>query len=166
MASTTGLIATLKPSIGKLTTAQTNTNLQNIDSKLRGTVTKSLAAAHVTLTTAEAMMKRIIVNGTIAADRNLIVPTVEDWFLVTRSTSGAYNVTVKTASGTGVNIAPGATILVYCDGTNVVAINTVGIGTISNSASGTTPGNCVKKAQVYDVNGTSLGYVAIYDAIT
>lgn len=30
---------------------------------------------------------------------------------------------------------------------------------------GTTPGTVVKKIEVFDVNGVSLGFIAVYDAI-
>lgn len=40
-----------------------------------------------------------------------------------------------------------------------------GIG-VGNSAAGSTPGTCVKKIQVFDAAGNSLGYVPVYDAIT
>ncbi len=37
---------------------------------------------------------------------------------------------------------------------------------LGTSAAATTPGTVVKKIQVFDAAGVSLGYVAIYDAIT
>lgn len=37
---------------------------------------------------------------------------------------------------------------------------------VGNSAAASTPGSVVKKMQVFDASGASLGYVAIYDAIT
>jgi hypothetical protein len=37
---------------------------------------------------------------------------------------------------------------------------------VGNSAAGTTPGNCVKKIEVFNSAGTSLGFLAVYDAIT
>ena len=41
-----------------------------------------------------------------------------------------------------------------------------GIG-VGNSAAATGPvGNVVKKVQIFDASGTSLGYVPVYDAIT
>jgi hypothetical protein len=40
-----------------------------------------------------------------------------------------------------------------------------GIG-VGNSAAATTPGSVVKKIQVFDATGTSLGYIAVYSAIT
>lgn len=45
----------------------------------------------------------------------------------------------------------------------VLATGGLGVG---NSAAATTPGTVVKKMQVFDASGTSLGYVAVYDAIT
>jgi hypothetical protein len=37
---------------------------------------------------------------------------------------------------------------------------------VSNSAAATTPGSVVKKIQVFDLAGASLGYLAVYSAIT
>jgi len=44
-----------------------------------------------------------------------------------------------------------------------VRVGSLGVG---NSAAGSTPGTCVKKIQVFDAAGNSLGYVPVYDAIT
>lgn len=44
-------------------------------------------------------------------------------------------------------------------------IAALGIG-VGNSAAATTPGSVVKKAEVFDGSGASLGFVPIYDAIT
>ncbi len=48
-------------------------------------------------------------------------------------------------------------------GQKLIAWGGLGVG---NSAAGSTPGTVVKKIQVFDETGTSLGYVAVYDAIT
>lgn len=45
----------------------------------------------------------------------------------------------------------------------VLAVGGIGVG---NSASATTPGSVVKKFQVFDAAGNSLGFVPIYSAIT
>lgn len=37
---------------------------------------------------------------------------------------------------------------------------------VNNSAAGSTPGTCVKKIEVFDVAGASLGFIPVYDAIT
>lgn len=44
-------------------------------------------------------------------------------------------------------------------------LTTAGIG-VGNSAAATTPGTVVKKIQVFDATGASIGYVAVFDAIT
>lgn len=42
-------------------------------------------------------------------------------------------------------------------------VGTLGVG---NSANATTPGNCQKKVELFDSAGNSLGFLAVYDAIT
>lgn len=42
----------------------------------------------------------------------------------------------------------------------------VGTLGVNNSAAGSTPGTCVKKIEVFDAAGASLGFVPVYDAIT
>jgi hypothetical protein len=37
---------------------------------------------------------------------------------------------------------------------------------VANSANATTPGSCQKKVEIFDSAGNSLGFVAVYDAIT
>jgi hypothetical protein len=44
-------------------------------------------------------------------------------------------------------------------------VATVGLG-VGNSAAGSTPGTCVKKIEVFDASGSSLGFIPVYDAIT
>lgn len=46
-----------------------------------------------------------------------------------------------------------------------ILVAEAGLG-VGNSASATTPGSVVKKIQVFDGDGNSLGYVPVYDAIT
>lgn len=45
------------------------------------------------------------------------------------------------------------------------ALTTAGLG-VGNSASATTLGTVVKKMEIFDAAGSSLGFIAIYDAIT
>lgn len=42
-------------------------------------------------------------------------------------------------------------------------VGTLGVG---NHAAGTTPGNCQNKVEIFDAAGNSIGFVAVYDAIT
>lgn len=47
--------------------------------------------------------------------------------------------------------------------TMLIALNGLGVG---NSVAATTPGTVVRKMEVFDGNGTSLGFIPIYNAIT
>ncbi len=49
--------------------------------------------------------------------------------------------------------------------TSGMMIALVGLG-VGNSAAATTPGSVVKKIQIFDAAGASLGYIAVYNAIT
>ena len=65
----------------------------------------------------------IKLTGTIAGAINVVVPdSVEKTYIIQNSTIGAYTVTVKTTSGTGVTwgATDKGTKMVYSDGTNVV----------------------------------------------
>lgn len=59
-------------------------------------------------------------TGAITANIAVIVPALAGYQAVFRNnTTGAFTLTVKTLSGTGVAIASGKTALLGCDGTNV-----------------------------------------------
>jgi hypothetical protein len=86
-------------------------------------LSKAITTADVTLTTTEAMESGVIrLTGAPTAARNLIVPAKAKVYFIDNDTTGAYAVTVKTASGTGVSLASGTNGALFCDGTNVVSI--------------------------------------------
>lgn len=74
------------------------------------------------------------------------------------SAGGDVNSTGKLVSGDDAEIGGDAVV-------TGKALATAGLG-VGNSASATTPGAVVKKMQVFDETGASLGYVAIFDGIT
>jgi hypothetical protein len=78
----------------------------------------------VTLTTAQARPAVQSYTGLLTGNINVIVPTLGAFYFVSNQTTGAFTLTVKTASGTGVLIPQGTSVIVYCDGTNVVLIPT------------------------------------------
>jgi hypothetical protein len=85
-------------------------------------------------------------TGSAGSAYNVVVPTKEHFFAVLNTSTTT--ITVKTVSGTGIIVNPGATATLYCDGTNVVSING-GSGSstgsipqrISNAATTTTLGD-------------------------
>jgi hypothetical protein len=60
-------------------------------------------------------------TGILTGNRNVIVPTSVQQYWIVNSTSGAFDLTVKTAAGTGVIVPFQGSIILFCDGTDVVA---------------------------------------------
>ena len=81
----------------------------------------------VTLTTAQARQHIIQISGALVANAAVVLPDwVKDWIIV-NSTTGAFTLTVRTESGTGVEIPQGGftePVGVYGDGTNIYRIVT------------------------------------------
>lgn len=83
-----------------------------------------VAASH-TLTTAdgatdEARCAILEFSGAPGAAAEVICPARTKVYVVNNGVTGGYAVTIKTAAGTGVSVPNGYTMVVYCDGTNVV----------------------------------------------
>jgi hypothetical protein len=109
---------------------------------LNGTADESRAAA-------------LELNTSTGANYVVIVPTVTKLYVV-ENVNGTYSVEVKTASGTGVTVPPLKTVLLRCDGTNVVeqldqVVGNFGVGgnfSVAGNATFTTqsPGDNTTKA--------------------
>jgi hypothetical protein len=107
----------------------TNTNLGTaIEEAITGTADVSFSSADVTLTltdtnaTQTARNLRLNLTGTSGGARNLIVPAIEKQYIVNNGLADA--VTVKNASGTGIAVPAGKTMLVFNNATNVVDVTT------------------------------------------
>jgi hypothetical protein len=95
-----------------------------VQTAANGFLSKSVAGAvDVTLTAAEAGYATIKLTGAITANINVIVPAAAARWTIWNATSGAFSVTVKTSTGTGVAVTQGTTWQLLCDGTNVVDAN-------------------------------------------
>jgi hypothetical protein len=106
----------------------TNNNLGAlIEQAIAGVITITMFDANYTLTnfngvTDEARNQVLVLTGTNTAQRNLIAPLVEKTYVVKNTTTGGFAVQIIGSSGTGVVIPNGATVTVYCDGTNFYSI--------------------------------------------
>lgn len=81
----------------------------------------AVTTADVTLSAVQSRCRYLTTTGALTADRAVIVPT--DWEgIVYNSSTGAYNLTVKTAAGTGVVVGQGKRATLLADGVNVVRI--------------------------------------------
>lgn len=91
----------------------------------------------VTLTAGQAAYDIQEYTGALTGNINVIVPAqVARWY-VYNNTSGAFTLTVKTPSGTGVAITQGTRTIIHCDGTNVVFSVGSNAGTVSAISTGT-----------------------------
>lgn len=102
----------------------TNTNLGTlIEEAIAGVATITMTDANYTLTEAngatdQARQAVLVLTGTLSANRDVIAPAEQKVYIVKNSTTGGYSTTIKTSGGSGYAVANGATVLVYCDGTN------------------------------------------------
>jgi hypothetical protein len=81
--------------------------------------------------TARNLYLNLTSSGSLSATRNLIVPNnqagtapIQKLYIVKNATTGGRSIQVKTASGTGITIPNGSTMMVYSNGTNVVDVAT------------------------------------------
>lgn len=95
-------------------------------------------------------------TGTLTADRFVIVPTTVQQYWVDNQTSGAYTLTIKTASGTGIAISTGQRAIFYCDGVNVVDADTSTISLPVQVSQGGTGATTSSAARI-NLGATSLG---------
>ena len=100
------------------------TNL--VDASVAGTTTVAFTtSADYTLTTSngatdEARKMFLNFTGTPGAAANVICPAVSKLYFVSNNTTGGFAITVKTAAGTGIAVASGINVALYCNGTNVI----------------------------------------------
>jgi hypothetical protein len=91
--------------------------LLEVDVSAGGTITLDPAAA--------LGCKMLRLTGTLATDAAVVIPTNKKSYLVHNATAGGFAVTIRTAAGAGVAVDSNFhdTAIVYCDGTDVVAIS-------------------------------------------
>lgn len=121
----------------------TNTNLGTaIEEAITGSANVTFANADVTLTltdtnaTQTARNLRLNLVGTVSAARNLVVPAIEKQYIVNNTLT--FPITVKNSTGTGIDVAPSTTQVVFNDGTNVNLASTVYLGVPQSGSDKTT----------------------------
>jgi microcystin-dependent protein len=117
---------------------------------LNGTADESRAAA-------------LELNTSTGANYVVIVPTVTKLYVV-ENVNGTYSVQVKTASGSGITVPPLKTVLLRCDGTNVVeqldqVVGNFGVGGNVDVGGNTTLTGNLAANGVSTINSATLGAV-------
>ena len=103
-----------------------NTGITELtDASIAGYVSVAMTDADYTLTVANGttdQARRMMLNmtGTLTLARNVICPTASKVYIIKNATTGGFAITLKTSAGTGISIPNGSSMLLMCDGTNVV----------------------------------------------
>lgn len=97
---------------------------QMTEDAIAGTVDVPFTNVNVTLTAnngiSDQARKMILkATGILSADVAMIVPLVSKIYVVNNATTGAFALTVRGATGTGVIVPTGKKAILICDGTNV-----------------------------------------------
>ena len=119
-----------------------------------------------TYTLSIAEQNRIAYNftGALTADIAVIVPPTVQQYWVDNATTGAYSMTIRTATGTGYAPPQNSRAILYCDGTNVVNAATAGISTPISIANGGTGATTASGARI-NLGGGSTG-IAVFTSST
>ena len=85
---------------------KTNNNLDLIAAAVAGIATVSVSSGSTTLSTANALPDQarcaiLLVEGTLTGNTNILVPSSPKTYIFIRNTSGAFDITVKQAAGSG-----------------------------------------------------------------
>jgi hypothetical protein len=132
-----------------------------IEQAITGVVSIVMSNADYTLSnfngvSDEARNAVLVVTGTNSAVRDLIPPVVKKVYIVANNTGGGFAIRVIGATGTGVNVASGATQVVYCDGVNFTAASAAFVnGSVLGVTGGGTGLTTLTANNVILGNGTS-----------
>lgn len=110
-------------SVNNLPSGRVNLGKALLTLKSMGLTSKSVAgAADVALSASEYASRVLRLTGVLTGNINVTVDSLAVGFwIVENGTTGSFTLTFKTASGAGVTITQGDTLLLYCDGTDMLA---------------------------------------------
>ena len=103
-----------------------NTGITDLtDAAIAGYVSIAMTDADYTLTVANGLAdqaRRMMLNmtGALTGVKNVICPTVSKLYIIKNATTGGFAITLKTSAGTGISIPNGRTMILMCNGTDVV----------------------------------------------
>jgi hypothetical protein len=75
---------------------------------------------NVDYTADQAKAETLDISGTLVSNATIVIPNAKKKYIVVNGTSGAFTLTVKTSSGSGIEVTQGSSATIYCDGSNVV----------------------------------------------
>jgi len=128
-----------------------------------GIANVSVTTADVTLNELQYGFPIIVCSGILTGNRNLIFPAVVGQWLVVNHCTGAYTLTTKTATGTGVVVSQGIASNIYGDATNIYATEaTAGITALTGDVTASGPGSATATLATVNSNiGSFLGSITV-----
>lgn len=125
-------------------TAGSNTrqlaNTEFVRTAVHGTTYIDVSGSGVlTLTEAQAGTGTLSLFGALTGSRTIVVPTMPARYQVVNSTEGAFALTVKTATGSGVVVTQGRSTLLFCNGSNNIVQQQSDFDSIAMTGNPTTP---------------------------
>lgn len=93
--------------------------------------------------------------GTLSGNIDIVVPPTYQQYWITNSTTGAYTLTFKTASGSGISINQGASNIVYCNGSDVVDADTASLSVPLTASQGGTGQTSYAIGDILYASGTT-----------
>jgi hypothetical protein len=153
----------------------TNTNLGTLlEQAITGVQSIVMSDADYTLTSynglSDESRNAVLVctsSTSLTATRSVIAPLVNKTYIIYNNTTGGRAITIIGASGSGVTINNGSTVLVYCNGTNFYSAVS---GSGSNAARGAVYENTQSITANYIMstgyNGESVGPITISSGVT
>lgn len=101
-------------------------------------------------------------GGVLGTNMSIEVPATTQLYFVNNATSGAFTLTVKISGSTGTEVAQGASVILYSNGTDVVSAQTGDISLPVSIAQGGTGATTASNARI-NLGGTATG-VAVFTA--
>jgi hypothetical protein len=136
---------------------------QNVNFAFGYTVIALPSSGTYTLSTAEQNLITYKFTGALTGNIQVIVPPTVQQYWVDNSTTGAYSLTVKTASGSGYAVTQNTRAILYCNGTSVVNASTASIATPVSIADGGTGATSAAGARI-NLGGGSTG-IAVFQSV-
>lgn len=138
-----------------------------VDSSVAGYAAVTMTDANYTLTTAngaadEARRMMLNISGTLTGARNVICPTASKLYFIKNATTGGFAITLKTAAGSGISIPNGRSMVLMCNGTDVVDATDYSSSLNAAAIGAATPGTGAFTALSYSTTLTGgTGVVAL-----
>lgn len=110
----------------------TNANLQKIEDAITATTSISTTGGNITLTQAQNRSSALSFTGTLVLNSVVTVQSTPKMWVVRNGTSGAFTLSIKTASGAAVVVpqTPTNPHYYWCDGTTIYDVSTDALPTL------------------------------------